>query len=219
MSQETKTIIWISVITIIVVVVGFYFWNKSANTTIPPEQTVVDRAKVVAPDSHSIGSIDAKVVVTEFGDYECPACSAAHPVTKALQEKYKDNADVAFVFRHYPLPQHRHAVLSAQFAEAAALQGKFWEMHDKLFETQKAWSPMRTTEDIFLGYAADLGLDVERVKTDVKSADVQARINADKAAADMIGINSTPTFYVNGAKQPGWGLNELSAVIDTALAE
>lgn len=217
MSQETKTIIWISVITILIIAGGFYFWNKSANTTAPLEQVVVDRAQVVAVDSHVQGDINAKVIVTEFGDYECPACSSAHPVTKALEEKYKDNPEVAFVFRNYPLPQHRHAMLSAQFAEAAALQGKFWEMHDKLFETQKAWAPMRSTEDTFMKYAADLGLNIEQLKTDVKSGEVQARINADKAAADAIGVNSTPTFYINGVKQAGWGLNEFSAVIDLEL--
>lgn len=218
-SQETKTIIWISIITILVVVAGFYFWNNSANTTTPPEQIVVDRAQVVATDSHVQGSIDAKVIVTEFGDYECPACAAAHPVTKALEAKYADNPNVAFVFRNYPLPQHRYAILSAQFAEAAALQGKFWEMHDALYEGQKLWSPMRNAESTFLEYAADLGLNIEQLKVDVKSGEVMARINADTSAGEVVGVNSTPTFYVNGTKQASWDLNKLSAAIDAALLE
>ena len=220
MSQETKTIIWISVITIFVVTGGLYFWNKSSSKiTDTDTSVVVDRAQVVSGDSYVKGSIDAKVIVTEFGDYECPACSAAHPITKALEEKYKDNTQVAFVFRNYPLPQHRHAMTSAQFAEAAGLQGKFWEMHDKLYETQKTWAPTRNAEEIFITYATGLGLDIEKLKLDIKSETVMSRINADKAAAVIIGINSTPTFYVNGTKQSSWDMKILSASIDAALAE
>jgi protein-disulfide isomerase len=215
MSQETKTLFWISGIGVVVIVIGFYFWNKSSNTIATP--VVVDMSKIVTPDSHRIGLPMAKVVVTEFGDYECPACGAAHPVTKELIAKYADAKDVAFVFRNYPLQQHRNAIPGAQFAEAAGLQGKFWEMHDKIYETQTKWSTMSDASSVFLGYAQELGLDMSKLSQDIKSDTVANRIKGDQTAGEAIGINSTPTFYVNGVKQSGWGMPELSASIDTAL--
>lgn len=221
MSQEAKTISIISIITILVVVGGLYFWNKSSNlvkdaTTTP---AVVDRNKVVAPDSHVLGDINAKVIVTEFGDYECPACGIAYPATQQLIAKYKDNKDVAFIFRNYPLPQHRNAMKSAQYAEAAALQGKFWEMHDALYEGQKEWSVSLNADAEFVAIAKKLGLDIDKLEKDVKSPEVAARINADKKAGDEIRVNATPTFFVNGIVQKSWGVNELSIAIDKELAK
>ena len=219
-SNETKTIIWISVITIIIVAGGLYFWNTNPDAIAPGGQSVVvDRTQVVATNSNINGLITAKVIVTEFGDYECPACAVAHPITQALEEKYKDNPDVAFVFRNFPLPQHRHAMLSAQFAESAGLQGKFWEMHDILYEHQNEWLSLQNAEDIFTTYAINLGLDINKLKIDIKSDVVLDRINADKTAVGILGINSTPTFYVNGVKQSSWSMQELSTAIDIALAE
>ena len=216
MSQETKTLLWISGIGIAVIVIGFYFWNKSS-TAIVTTPTAIEMSKLVTPESHRIGSATATVVVTEFGDYECPACGAAHPVIKELLAKYKDNKDIAFVFRNYPLPQHRNAIPGAQFAEAAGLQGKFWEMHDKIYDTQIKWSTMPDASSAFLGYAQELGLDMPKLAQDIKSDIVANKIKDDQTAGDAIDINSTPTFYVNGMKQSGWGMTELSTSIDTAL--
>ena len=217
MSQETKTLMWISGIGIAVIVIGFYFWNKSGGAVATTTAPILEMSQLVANDSHRIGESTAKVVVTEFGDYECPACGAAHPVTKQLLEKYKDNKDVAFVFRNYPLPQHRNAIPAAQFAEAVALQGKFWEMHDKIYETQTKWSLLPDASSVFLGYAQDLHLDMTKLAQDIKSDSVSKRIKDDQTAGDAININSTPTFYVNGVKQSGWGLPELSASIEAGL--
>ena len=110
-------------------------------------------------------------------------------------------------------------MLSAQFAESAGLQGKFWEMHDILYEHQNEWLSLQNAEDIFTTYAINLGLDINKLKIDIKSDVVLDRINADKTTVGILGINSTPTFYVNGVKQPSWSMQELSTAIDIALAE
>lgn len=220
MSQEIKTIIWISIITVIVVVGGLYLWNKSSTTAkIAKPVITIDRNELVPTNSHVLGTLDAKVIVTEFGDYECPACAAAYPVSKSLEEKYKDNPNVAFVFRNFPLPQHKSAMYVASLAEAAALQGKFWEVHDALYESQQKWANASNSKKVALEQMQGLGLDLEKLVVDAASSDINARILADKNDAERFNINSTPTFFVNGTMQDSWDPDVLSSAIDTALAQ
>lgn len=220
MSQETKTIILISIITILVVIGGLYLWNKSSNTAnTPAPAVVVDRNELVPEDSHIVGSIDAKVIVTEFGDYECPACAAAYPVVKGLMEKYKENPEVAFVFRNYPLPQHRNAVYTASLAEAAALQGKFWEAHGILYETQTKWMNASNAKKVALEQLENIGIDLEKLVSDASTSLVDDRIDFDKKDAERFGVNSTPTFFINETMQDSWGFESLSRSIDAALIE
>ncbi len=150
-------------------------------------------------EEHVLGKKDAKVVIVEYGDYQCPGCSTAAPKAKAVAEKYKDN--VALIFRNFPIPSlHPNARAAAAAAEAAALQGKFWEMHDLIYANQNTWSQATTNDrtEIFLGYARQLTLNEEQFKTDLSSAEITKKINFDVAIARQVGVTGTPAFYVNG---------------------
>ena len=150
-------------------------------------------------EEHVLGKKDAKVVIVEYGDYQCPGCSTAAPKAKAVAEKYKDN--VALIFRNFPIATiHPNARAAAAAAEAAALQGKFWEMHDLIYANQDAWSQASTNDrtEIFLGYARQLGLKEEQFEEELSDARITKKINFDVAIARTQGVTGTPTFYING---------------------
>jgi protein-disulfide isomerase len=134
--------------------------------------------------------------LVEFGDFQCPACGVAYPVARKIKEEYAGR--INFVFRHYPLQGHLNAFNAAMAAESAANQGKFWEMHDKLYEKQKEWSDSDKWLDIFIKYAKDLGLDIEKFKTDMNDTRLGERIRADQTDGNAAGLTATPTFYLNG---------------------
>ena len=137
------------------------------------------------------GAPMAPVTIVEFSDFQCPYCGAAHPELARLLREFE--GQVKLIFKYFPLSAHERAMPAARAAEAAARQGKFWEMHDLLFEHQQA------LEDADLErYASMLGLDVARFKTDLGSAEVQARIDADRQEGEKLAIAGTPTVYING---------------------
>lgn len=169
---------------------------------------------------HVFGKADSKVVLIEYGDFQCPGCGGAHPMVKALSEKYEDQ--IAFVFRNFPLTAiHPNALAAAAAAEAAGLQGKYWEMHNKLFENQATWESISTSDraDFFASYAEELDLNVETFRTDFAGEAVSQKINYDLALGRSAGVDSTPTFYLNGEKvgQDTWG-NE-AAFEEAIIAE
>ena len=139
---------------------------------------------------------DAKVTVVEFSDFQCPACKAAEPVVVEILNKYKDK--IRFVYRNYPLPSHEFGQIAAQAAEAAALQNKFWEYHDKLFEK----SPDLKKENL-LTIAKDLGLDLDKFTKDLDSDAVKQKVADDQADGNRAGVTATPTFFINGTQFPG----------------
>lgn len=144
------------------------------------------------------GNKDAKVVIYEYADFQCPGCGGAYPNLSTIKETYKDS--VAFVYRHFPLTTiHPHAFAAAATAESAGLQGKFWEMHDLLFDTQDAWSSQSAEQrqKTFEGYARQIGLDMEQFSTDLSSDKVAAKIEFDRALGRKLGVDSTPTIFVN----------------------
>ncbi|KKU92509.1 MAG: DsbA-like protein thioredoxin domain-containing protein [Microgenomates group bacterium GW2011_GWA1_48_10] len=146
------------------------------------------------PDSWKIGSESAKVTVTEFGDYQCPACKATEATTQALRTKYEGK--IRFVWRHFPLTQlHEFAFDSALAVEAAGKQGKFWDYHQKLFEI----SP-DLQKDKLENLAKDLGLDLDRFNKDKNSDETRQRILTDQADGNKAGVSGTPTYYINGVK-------------------
>ena len=150
-------------------------------------------------DEHVLGKKDAKLIIVEYGDYQCPGCSTAAPKAKAVAEKYKDN--VALIFRNFPIPSlHPNARAAAAAAEAAALQGKFWEMHDLIYANQDTWSQASTNDrtEIVLGYARQIGLKEEQFKEGLSDARITKKINFDVAIARTQGVTGTPTFYING---------------------
>ena len=150
-------------------------------------------------EEHVLGKKDAKLIIVEYGDYQCPGCSTAAPKAKAVAEKYKDN--VALIFRNFPIATiHPNARAAAAAAEAAGFQGKFWEMHDLIYANQDTWSQASTNDrtEIFLGYARQLGLKEERFKEELSDARITKKINFDVAIARTQGVTGTPTFYING---------------------
>ncbi|MET0980139.1 MAG: DsbA family protein [Candidatus Saccharimonadales bacterium] len=169
---------------------------------------------------HVYGNADSKVVLIEYGDFQCPGCGSMHPTIKTITEKYKDQ--VAFVFRNFPLTQiHPNALVAASAAEAAGLQGKYWEMHNVLFENQNAWKSASVTDriDIFAQYAQTLGLDVEKLKTDLGSENVAKKIKFDMGVGKMINVTGTPTFYLNGkvVENSTWDQDKFEAAIVAEL--
>lgn len=149
--------------------------------------------------NHLLGNNSKGVTLIEYGDYQCPACSAYYPLVKQLVDKYKD--DIHFQFSNFPLSSiHQNAFASARAAEAADKQGKFWEMHDLLYEKQQDWSTSNNAKSLFQGYASQLGLDITKFDTDYSSNEVNDVINADIKAAQAIGADSTPTFVLEGKK-------------------
>lgn len=154
-----------------------------------------------ADPPHTIGPANAPVKIEEFGDFECPPCGMFHPILKQMVQEFGNQIQVTY--REFPLnPPHQHAVHAAAAAEAAALQGKFWEMHGMIFEHQSEWKVAFDSRPIFEGYAKQLGLDVERFKRDVQSDRVEQRIFLDGRRGHSLGVNSTPTVFMNGREVP-----------------
>ena len=151
----------------------------------------------VGPEDHAVGPDDAPVTLVEYGDYECPHCGAAHPVVKALQRRMGKR--MRLVFRHFPLKEaHPHAYHAAEVAESANAQGKFWEMHDVIFERQHALE-----DDDLLRYAKELKLDVDRVRTELENGTHTKRVRDDFRQGVRSGVNGTPTFFINGRRYDG----------------
>lgn len=160
-----------------------------------------DSGNIVVPGDHVYGKKDSQIVLIEYGDYQCPACEGAFPKVKQITERYKDQ--VAFVWRSLPLTSiHPNALAASNAVEAAALQGKFWEMHDQLFTNQASWKDASASErgSVFEGFAQTIGLDLDKYRTDTASAAVSYKIDYDRALARKAGATSTPTFVLNGQK-------------------
>jgi protein-disulfide isomerase len=150
-------------------------------------------------DTKVKGDPEASVTLIEYSDFQCPACAAYYPLTKRLSEEFPDTLKV--VYRHYPLTRiHPNAFPAARAAEAAHWQGKFWEMHDLLFEKQKEWSGLSDPTDTFTAYAQGIGLDTERFREDLKDSGLGTAVKADQAKGDRDKVQGTPTFLLNGQK-------------------
>jgi hypothetical protein len=173
----------------------------------------MDLKKAVAKRDHVRGGEHASVTLVEYGDFDCPFCAEAYPVVKALGARF--GADLRFVFRHNPRGElHPNAHLAAEAAEAAALQGKFWKMHDALFEHAKALDRASLTR-----YAKDLGIDVARFEADLAAPAVKARVKADEVGGLESGVIGTPTFFIDGKHfrdKPDF--DTLARAIEAALA-
>jgi protein-disulfide isomerase len=156
----------------------------------------------VNANDHAVGPDDAPVTLVEYGDFECPYCGMAYPVVKSAQGEL--GKQLRFVFRNFPLAEaHPHARAAAQAAEAAAAQGKFWEMHDLLFEHQDSLEA-----DDIIGYAKSLGLDAAQFARDLEDTKYAKRIRDDFRSGVRSGVNGTPTFFINGSRYEGSWSNE-----------
>ena len=141
--------------------------------------------------------VSSPVVLEEYGDYQCPPCGLLYPVLKDIEHEYGKQLQI--VFHHFPLTKiHKNAMNAARAAEAARNQGKFWEMHDRLYRNQNAWKDLDDPRPMFIQYARDLGLNADRFTRDLDSPDVEQRIAADMQKGTSIGITGTPTLLIDG---------------------
>ena len=193
--SSNKIAVLISGVTLAIIIGGVFLFSK-APAQITPQK--VDNKLLIESDSEKIGSPSAQVTLVEFGDYQCPACGDYHPMIKQLLSDF--NGKVNFVFRNFPLSQHANAKISSYAAEAAGLQGKFEEMHNKIYETQNDWSSSNDARSIFIGYAKNLGLDVDKFTKDINSDAVKQKVDRDTNDGLTLQINETPTLYLNGIK-------------------
>lgn len=201
---------------IIVVILGlfgvFTLTKKSNNNSSGSSNSTTQ------PSEHKEGAGKKGVTLVEYGDYECPYCKNYYPLVKQVQQAYGDQ--ITFQFRNYPLTQlHPHAYEAARAAEAAGKQGKYFPMHDLLYENQDSWANASDVSSIFAGFAQQLGLNVDQFKADEASEAVANIINADTQAGQQLGITGTPTFVLDGKKidSPS-DLNGFKQVIDAEIA-
>ena len=175
-----------------------------------------DSARLSLPVSdrdHAQGAADAVVTLVEYGDYECPHCGRAYPIVQEVQRRL--GPQLRFVFRNFPLGElHPHAQHAAEAAEAAGAQGQFWEMHDAIFEHQRALDDRHLVQ-----YAQVLGLDHERLQRDLASHTYAGRVREDFRSGVRSGVNGTPTFFINGVRHDGaWDVESLTeALLATAV--
>ena len=171
-------------------------------------------AMPVSERDHQQGPANAPVTLVEYGDYECPYCGRAYPIVKALQDRMGDQ--LRFVFRNFPLTQiHPYAEHAAEAAEAAGAQGTFWPYHDTLYEHQNA-----LTDNDLIGYATDLGLDVDRFARELEDGAFAERVREDFMSGVRSGVNGTPTFFINGYRYDGsYDYDTLLAALQEAAGE
>lgn len=205
---------WIIFAVILVAFGGLLFaYNNSSKIDLKD----VDVSKVIEKndqngqiEEHLYGNKDAKIVLIEYGDYQCAGCASMSKKMKTLSEEYTDK--VAFVFRNYTMDGHPNSLSAAAAVESASLQGKFWEMHDLIYENQSDWANAGVDErnDLYTSYATELKLDEAKFKEDMKSEKVRKKIEFDKATAKEAKLDATPFFVLNGEKVDTdiWGDDE-----------
>jgi len=155
-------------------------------------------ARAISETDWVKGNREASVVLIEYSDLQCPACAAYAPIVNRITEEFSDR--IAFVYRHFPLPQHQNAELASRATEAAGKQGKFWEMVDQIFANQDTWANERNAQEVFRAYAQSIGLDVAQFENDRNSREIKNKIENDYLSGIQSRINSTPTFFLNGEK-------------------
>ena len=170
---------------------------KIASRNSPDNKQPLSLTSAVIESDWIKGDKDSKIIITEYSDFQCPACASYYEIVKQIHKEFGDK--LAIVYRHFPLRQiHANAEIAALSAEAAGKQGKFWEMHDIIFENQKKWESEKNAGEIFIKYAEDLGLNTEQFKQDLDSKEVKDKVEADYQSGVKAGVNHTPTFFING---------------------
>jgi protein-disulfide isomerase len=196
MTGETKTILGLIVATLVLLIGGILFLSKSETS----KPQVTDQSLLVREDSNKISTPSAKLTVVEFGDYQCPACGAAHPIVKQILNDYKDK--INFVYRHFAF-LGQESSWAAEAAECAGEQGKFWEYHNYLYENQKGENQGTFSKDNLKNIATSLKLDTDKFKACFETGKYTQKVLNDRADGGALGINSTPTFFIDGEKTAG----------------
>ncbi|MGA3292032.1 MAG: thioredoxin domain-containing protein [Candidatus Microgenomates bacterium] len=205
--QRNKIFIFIVLVTCILCFGGIVLFSNSGNNPVTPV-IKIDRSILVPQGANTTSGIingqylpatpSATISIVEFGDYECPACGTYNPIVTNVLTTFADK--VNFTFRDYPLSQHSKADISSYAADAAGLQGKFWQMHDKLYANQNDWVNASDTQAVFDGYAKELGLDVGKFDSDMNGSTVKDIVQKGVDDGNTVGLTETPTFYLNGQK-------------------
>lgn len=212
---QKNIIIWASAL-LVVIVAGFGAWQiATGSPTTKPVRPGTLSESVIAGE-WTKGAKDPVVTLVEYSDFQCPACGLFSPLVDQITEEYKDR--LSFTYRHFPLPQHKNALIAAHTAEAAGKQGKFWEMSAKIFSTQNDWSEGATAKEVFEGFARELGLDMTRFTSDRDSQETKDAVLHDMETGRLTGVAGTPSFYLNGKKmQNPRNYQEFKALIDYAI--
>ena len=217
--MKSKIILW-TIIAVVVIgsIFGIVKLASKSKDLGSNSNTPVLTVSAINDNENIKGNKDAKVVLIEYSDFQCPACASYYLILKKVSEDLGDK--VKFAYRHFPLPQHKNAKLAATVAEAAGKQDKFWEMHDLIFQNQSDWSEEKNAAIIFAQYAQDLQLDLAKFQTDIASEEIKAKIENDSKSGTRAGVNSTPTFFLNGEKMTNpHNYDEFKNAIEQALGQ
>lgn len=228
-NNNSKTPLIIIVVVLIASLGGAWWLLNRPKTSAPKANTSnslpanntprqdLSKAPSGAQPPNMLGSPTATVTIEEFADFQCGACANVHPVLKNVQSAYGSN--IKFIFRHFPLQMHRNAYEAAVAAEAAGLQGKFWDMQNLIFNNQQSWAGASDVREIFAGYAEKLGLNVEKFRNDMLGTVTRNRVDADMQRGRALNITSTPTVFVNGQSVPydQMTLEGMKRIIDAEL--
>ncbi len=197
--------------------ISFFIWNKAQTVKKESEPVVVN----INERDHRIGNPNAKVTIIEYADLQCPACRAYEDITGPVVAEYADK--INFVFKHFPLTQiHTNAMLAAISTEAAAKQGKFWEMKKVLYEKQSEWSNALDARTKIISYAASIGLDVKKFEADLSDKTLEELVIASLKEANALSLSGTPTFIINGKRVETseiGSVEKLKAYIDKELTK
>ncbi|CAN5368483.1 hypothetical protein BH20ACI2_BH20ACI2_17560 [soil metagenome] len=211
---------------------GWYLYSSQANSPAaksnPASNTAANKPKVStipagappgAQPPNQAGSQAASVKIEEFADFQCSSCAQVNPIFNEIKSTY--GAKIHFVFRHFPLPNHTKSYDAAVASEAAGMQNRFWDMQHQLLSNQQAWTNSPSHKEIWKAYAEKIGLDVAKWETDILGIGAKIRVDEDMKRARAIGVNSTPTLYINGTLVPYTEINDaqkLKGIIDAELA-
>ena len=195
--MKNKIILW-AIIAVVVIGSIFGIVKLASKSQTAGSDNLAITISAINDNENIKGDKEALATLIEYSDFQCPACGSYYPILKKVTEDL--SAKVRFAYRHFPLPQHKNAKLAATVAEAAGKQGKFWEMHDLIFQNQSDWSEEKNAAILFAKYAQDIGLDLARFQTDIASDDIKAKIENDYKSGVKAGVDSTPSFFLNGKK-------------------
>ncbi len=218
---------WIIFGIIVVGVLGGTVYLSSQSKLDVSDITKEQMAGIIGPEErngnigdHTFGNDKSKIVLIEYGDYQCPGCSVAAPEARRVTEKYKEH--LVLVFRNFPIPSlHPNARAAAAAAESAGRQGKFWQMHDLLYEKQSSWeqADLQNRTKVFTDMARDIGINETKFVEDMATPEISRKINFDVAIGRASGVDATPTFFLNGEELKAEGSNYLEEAVKKALQE